>query len=364
VTPLSDRAVAHLKNALDWPDLTGTRYELGQELDRGGMGVVYSARDIDLDRQVALKVLATAVADDESADRLRREARIIAGLEHPGIVPVHDVGSLPDGRVFYAMKLVSGQRLDAFLRAGRPLPEKLRVFLRVCEPVAFAHAHGVIHRDLKPENVMVGPFGEVLVMDWGVAKRLGDDAPAQEPVGGPGEEPKVGADAGPPARGGTAHGTVLGTPAWMAPEQARGEVERLDARADVYALGAILYYMLTGRAPGAGEAQPSARTHTWAGYAGPRPEALVPPRQVDPDLPRPLAAVCLKALAQEPAGRYANAALLSADVALFLEGAPVSAYPEGPWRRTLRFAGRHRVPILLVAAYLAMRVILFLVFRV
>jgi serine/threonine protein kinase len=151
----------------------------------------------------------------------------------------------------------------------------------------------------------------------------------------------------------------------MAPEQARGEVERLDARADVYALGAILYYMLTGRAPGAGGAHESgARTRTWAGYAGPRPETAVPPRQLDPDLPRPLEAVCLKALAEKPAGRYTNAALLAADVALFLEGAPVSAYPEGPWQRALRFASRHRVPILLVAAYLVMRVILMVAFRV
>jgi serine/threonine protein kinase len=378
VKPLSDRAVAHLKGVVDWPDLTGTRYEVGPELDRGGMGVVYSARDLELDREVALKVLATAVANPESADRLRREARIIARLEHPGIVPVHDVGSLPDGRVFYAMKLVSGQRLDAFLREGRPLPEKLRVFLRVCEPVAFAHAHGVIHRDLKPENVMVGPFGEVLVMDWGVAKRLLDDGPAagagHKDGEGSGPQPALGRGrehiepalkAGEAsAKGGTAHGTVLGTPAWMAPEQARGEVERLDARADVYALGAILYYMLTGRPPGSAEAEPSAATRTWASYTGPRPVAVVPPRQVDPNLPRALEAVCLKALALEPSGRYANAALLAADVAQFLEGAPVSAYPEGPWRRTLRFAGRHRVAILLVTAYLVMRMVLLLLFRV
>jgi serine/threonine-protein kinase len=367
VTSLSDRAVAHLKGVLDWPDLTGTRYELGQELDRGGMGVVYAAHDRELGREVALKVLATTVADSESAERLRREARIIAGLEHPGIVPVHDVGSLPDGRVFYAMKRVSGQRLDAFLAERRPLAERLRVFLRVCEPVAFAHAKGIIHRDLKPENVMVGPFGEVLVMDWGVAKRLGTDAPLEGSAGrvteslGSDDAP---ADAGPAAKGGTAHGTVLGTPAWMAPEQARGEVGRLDARADVYALGALLYYMLTGRVPGSGEAHPSAATRTWASYAGPRPAVVVPPRQLDPDLPRLLEAICLKALAREPAERYADAAEVAADVARFLEGAPVLAYPEGPWQRTVRFAARHRVAILLVTAYLVTRVVLLLVFRV
>jgi len=152
MTELSDRAIAHLREVVDWPDLSGTRYELARELDRGGMGVVYAARDRELQRDVALKVLATAVAGTETAERLRREAQIIAGLEHPGIVPVHDVGALPDGRVFYAMKLVSGQRLDLFLRSNRPLAERLRVFLRIAEPVAFAHAHGVIHRDLKPRT--------------------------------------------------------------------------------------------------------------------------------------------------------------------------------------------------------------------
>jgi serine/threonine protein kinase len=354
MTTLSDRALAHLKQVVDWPDLSGTRYELLHEVDRGGMGIVYAARDRELGRTVALKVLATAVADAESAERLRREARIIAGLEHPGIVPVHDVSALPDGRLFYAMKLVGGQRLDAFARAGRPLAERLRVFLRICEPVAFAHAHGVIHRDLKPENVMVGPFGEVLVMDWGVAKRL-DEADGARAGGRPGE---------PANESATAHGTVIGTPAWMAPEQARGEVDRLDARADVYALGAILYFLLAGRPPGSPPGDSDQSTRTWAGYADPKPMTVVPPRRLDPQIPRPLEAVCLKALSPEPEGRYANAATLSADVGLFLEGAAVSAFPEGPWRRGLRFASRHKTPIVLVAAYLVMRALMLLVLRV
>ena len=354
MSDLSDRTLDHLRQVVEWPDLSETRYELRRELDRGGMGVVYAALDRELNREVALKVLATAVADAESAARLRREAWIIAGLEHPGIVPVHDVGTLPDGRVFYAMKLVSGQRLDALVRDGRPLAERLRVFLRVCEPVAFAHAHGVIHRDLKPENVMVGPFGEVLVMDWGVAKRLGD--------GGREESTPLSAEA--PAPGQTAHGTVVGTPAWMAPEQARGDVEHTDARTDVYALGAILYFLLTGRAPGISRALSDASTKTWAGYAGPKPEAIVPPRQLDRGIPRALDAICLKALAMEPEGRYGSVAELSADVALFVEGAPVSAFPEGPWRKTVRFAAKHRTPILLVVAYLVMRVLMLRVLKV
>jgi len=357
VTPddreISDAALDRLRQVAEWPDLSGTRYELIQEVARGGMGVVYQARDRELDRTVALKVLAGIEADPGATERLRREALIIAGLEHPGIVPVHDVGSLPDGRVFYAMKLVSGSRLDALVRGGAPLPELLRTFLRICEPVAFAHAHGVIHRDLKPENVMVGTFGEVLVMDWGVAKRLGEAPTARSPSP---EAPLRAAE--------TAHGTVLGTPAYMAPEQARGETERVDARADVYALGAILYFILTGRPPGPSDGTLDAETRTWPGYAGPRPAAVVPPRRRTPSVSRPLEAICLKALASAPEARYAAAQDLASDVARFLEGASVSAYPEGPWRRTVRFTGKYRAPILVILAYVVMRVLLLILARV
>jgi len=349
---LSDATVEHLRRVTDWPDLSETRYELLKELARGGMGVVYEARDGELQRTVALKVLPPET-DADAAERLRREACIIANLEHPGIVPVHDVGTLPDGRVFYAMKLVTGARLDGLVREARPLPELLRVFLRICEPVAFAHAHGVIHRDLKPENVMVGPFGEVLVMDWGVAKRQ-DDA-------------GKGAAAGPKddvAPEDTAHGTVLGTPAYMAPEQARGDLAHVDTRADVYALGAILYCMLTGRPPGPFEGVAEAETRTWPGYAGPRPAAIVPPRRLARGVPPALEAICLKALADAPDARYPGAQELAADVARFLEGASVSAYPEGVWRRARRFAITYKAPILLILAYLVMRALLLLIARI
>ena len=244
---LSNRTVAHLRRVAEWPDLGTTKYRLLGELGRGGMGTVFLAEDVMLERKVALKVVATGIAAPEAAKRMLREARILAGLEHPGIVPVHDAGALPDGRVFYAMKRVDGKRLDE-LAPAISLPERLRVFQRICEAVAFAHAHGVVHRDLKPENVMVGPFGEVLVMDWGVARSggaFGDRPPATGP---------------PPPRPTpqTAEGSIVGTPDYMAPEQAEGAVERTGPRADVFALGGILQFLLGGGRPGtrAGGARP------------------------------------------------------------------------------------------------------------
>jgi predicted Ser/Thr protein kinase len=201
---ISEPALDRLSAMFQGPDVTGTRYQLLSILGRGGMGVVYLARDTVLDREVALKIVERPSEDVN-------EARILARLEHPGIVPVHDFGELPDGRLFYAMKRVKGDRLDRWMASSRDLPERLGVFLRVCEAVAFAHAHGVVHRDLKPENVMVGEFGEVLVLDWGVARELQN------------AECKL---------------QISGTPEYKAPEQARGEA--VDHRADVFALGAML----------------------------------------------------------------------------------------------------------------------------
>jgi serine/threonine protein kinase len=207
VTWISDDAVTRLRAAAESPDFSGTRYRVVRELGRGGMGLVYEADDTTLDRRVAVKVLASELASREDAQRLSIEARTIARLEHPGIVPVHDLGELPDGRLFYAMKLVRGARLDVWAGTATP-PERLRAFLRICEAVGFAHAHGVVHRDLKPSNVMVGEFGAVLVMDWGLAGRT------------------------------SAARSVAGTPGYMAPEVARGEAA--GPAADVFALGAIL----------------------------------------------------------------------------------------------------------------------------
>jgi serine/threonine protein kinase len=217
MTWLSDNAVAHLRVVAELPDFSETRYRLQRELARGGMGVVYEAEDVELRRRVAIKVLATELASEDAVERMRAEARTMARLEHPGIVPLHDVGQLPDGRLWYAMKLVRGRRLDE-LQA--PATELLRVFLRICEAVAFAHANGVIHCDLKPENVMLGDFGEVLVMDWGVARA-----------------------------GGMSDGFVAGTRGFMAPEQEHGATAAIRPLTDVFGLGAILRALLPSKTP-------------------------------------------------------------------------------------------------------------------
>ena len=206
MTELGDAALSRLRAAVREPDLSGTRYRIVSVAGEGGMGTVYVAEDTALGRKVALKVVELSGPLEE---RLRREARVLAQLEHPGIVPVHDLGTLPDGRPWYAMKLVQGERLDDVLRGALGLGERLRIFLRICETVAFAHARGVLHRDLKPQNVMIGPFGEVLVLDWGLSRKAGD---AEDAV-------------------------RVGTEGFTAPE-AIG-----DARDDVYSLGMLLRAM-------------------------------------------------------------------------------------------------------------------------
>ena len=371
---ISDRAVERLKAVSRLPELAGTGYRLIEPIGRGGMGVVYRAEDTKLGRQVALKVLYAADESGELASRLVREAQVLARLEHPGIVPVHDVGVLEDGRLFYTMKLVRGHSLDEYLRAAHSLAERLRVFVRVCEAVALAHDRGVLHRDLKPANIMVGAFGEVLVMDWGVAKIVAGDperpeATAGAPGGGPpetaGSTAAVGGNRSEAAglragRGGapatadaptplTSAGTILGTPGYMAPEQARGEMESLDARADIFSLGAVLSAMLAHD-----EVASEATTMTL-------PEGdLPPPEEIPPGLPKRLTAIVAKAKAPERGGRYASLQELIGDVESFLDGDAVSALPESPWTKVGRFLSRHRVAVILILVYVVVRTLVLL----
>ncbi len=236
-----------------------TRYQLIGELARGGMGAIFQGRDLDLGRDLAVKVIREEHRDDpEMVRRFVEEAQIGGQLQHPGIVPVHELGRLPDGRLFIAMKLVRGRTLAALLATRRGPDEDrtrfLSIFEQVCQTMAYAHARGVIHRDLKPSNIMVGSFGEVQVMDWGLAKVLdqGGVADEEKAILAAGDDPAVWTLRSGSAAMESRPGSVLGTPSYMAPEQARGSLDTLDERADVFALGSILCEILTGQPAFAG----------------------------------------------------------------------------------------------------------------
>lgn len=335
---LSDERLDRLRRIAAEPDFTGTKYRLIRELGHGGMGSVYLAEDADLEREVAIKVLSATAHDNELARRMVREAQIIARLEHPGIVPVHDVGALADGRVYYAMKLVRGERLDEYAANVTSIKDRLRKFQAACDAVSFAHAHGVIHRDLKPQNIMIGAFGEVLVLDWGVAKILANAAVrASDPEADTlRKAPSVASDQRPADVDDTIHGTIIGTAKYMSPEQERGEIKQLDQRSDVFSLGAILYFLLTDRSPGGAK-----------------------PREANSKVSKAAEAVCLKALSEAPADRYASAAELADDVISLMNDEPASAYRESWWEKASRWISKNRVLLLIVLAYLLMRIFIF-----
>lgn len=335
---LSDERLDRLRRIAAEPDFTGTKYRLIRELGHGGMGSVYLAEDADLEREVAIKVLSATAHDNELARRMVREAQIIARLEHPGIVPVHDVGALADGRVYYAMKLVRGERLDEYAANVTSIKDRLRKFQAACDAVSFAHAHGVIHRDLKPQNIMIGAFGEVLVLDWGVAKILANAAVrASDPEADTlRKAPSVASDQRPADVDDTIHGTIIGTAKYMSPEQERGEIKQLDQRSDVFSLGAILYFLLTDRSRGGAK-----------------------PREANSKVSKAAEAVCLKALSEAPADRYASAAELADDVISLMNDEPASAYRESWWEKASRWISKNRVLLLIVLAYLLMRIFIF-----
>jgi serine/threonine protein kinase len=289
------------------------RYVLERQIGEGGMGRVFAARDLFLQRPVAVKMLR--VRDAALATRFEREVRLAARLQHPGVVPVYDAGFWPTGEPFLVMKLVLGQSLERAVRDADTTADRLALLPNVvaaAEAVAFAHDQGIVHRDLKPINILVGAFGETIVLDWGLAKDLRARDAAEPPAG-------AGAPTPP---GDTAAGAVLGTPSYMAPEQAAGE--SVDARADVYALGAILHHVLSGSAPGAA---------TLA--------------ELEPRLPPDLRAIVAKAMAKEAPARYPTAFELAEDLKRFAAGHLVAARDYSAASRLARFVARH--PLLMFA---------------
>jgi hypothetical protein len=316
------------------PVVPRDRYAVEGEFARGGMGRILSAHDRRLGRPVALKELTSPAAPE--AARFVREALVTARLQHPAIVPIYEAGRWPDGAPFYAMRLVSGRPLDALIRGAVSLPERLALLphlLAVAEAVAYAHSQRVIHRDLKPANVVVGAFGETVLLDWGLAKDL------RQPVAAEAAEAAAAPRA--PGRDETVVGAVLGTPAYMPPEQARGAA--VDERADVYALGAMLYYLLVGAPPHSG----TTVQEVLAAAATQRP---APVSHREPGAPGDLVAIVEKAMDPDPVLRYPSAAELAVDLRRFQTGQLVSAHRYSTGELLRRWLRQHRAVVSVAAA--------------
>jgi hypothetical protein len=296
-----------------------TRFQLGRELGHGGMGRVVEAVDKQFSRVVAVKELLS----DTPAARARfaTEALITGNLEHAGIPSVYERGADDVGRPFYAMRKVTGRTLAALLGDARTLPERLALLpsvLRATQALGYAHERGVIHRDVKPDNVIVGSHGDVVLLDWGIARMRGLTAPPSGPSSGTEEAPSL-----PPGSGGTMYGAIIGTPAYMSPEQAAGHSDEIDERTDVFALGAMLYHLLTGRMPYSA----STPTEVLELARAARPPDVL---SLEPQAPAALAAICARAMARLPSERFRNASELARALVEF-ESQALSFAPGPKW---------------------------------
>jgi len=347
------------------------RYQLRDEVARGGMGVILKVWDKDLRRTLAMKAtfgnakeLSGSGVPTEAKESLARfldEAQITSQLDHPGIVPVHELGFDEEGRMYFTMRLVKGRTLDEIIRLARKdeegwsRPGAVGVLLKVCEAMAFAHSKGVIHRDLKPANIMVGKFGEVYVMDWGLAKVLGRtdharpsfDASILRTQVRTDRLEDVSRDAESPLM--TLEGTILGTPAYMPPEQAEGRLDELDPRSDVYSVGALLYTLLTGRMPYVDPDNPIPLGRLLLNLIEGPP---TPVTQMDSSMPPELVAICEKAMARKPDDRYATMIDMAGDLRAFVENRVVSAYQTGALAEFKKWVGRNRAMAASIAAAL------------
>ncbi len=336
------------------PESSPDKYEYLQTLGAGGMGEVVRAWDRDLRRFVAVKRLKNEPSSQDAVLRFVQEAQITGLLEHPNIVPVHDLGIDSQGRIYFSLKLIEGESLRSIIEKRKTNAElspgvkcldvytplrMIEIFISICQAVAYAHAKGIIHRDLKPENIMLGRYGEVLVVDWGIAKVVRE----QEPDPDQATLPMIALKDVAPEK--SLEGAVSGTPAYMSPEQASGQVGSIDERTDVYALGAVLYHIISGRTPYEGG----------NAFDVLRQVQQRPPRPLGAGtvgfetVPRELKAICTKAMEREPQSRYASAAELRDDLQAYLENRPVVACPDGGWQRFRKWLKRNRTQAKIVS---------------